>query len=70
MLPNDEQEQERLDILHHVFRLTLGGALCRTQLDNPQKILDVGTGTGIWALQGWLVSFAPASQQLTAVHSG
>jgi len=24
MLPNDDKEQERLDILHHVFRLTLG----------------------------------------------
>ena len=51
MLPNDDREQDRLDILHHVFRLTLGGALCRTKLDNPQKILDVGTGTGIWAIE-------------------
>jgi ribosomal protein L11 methylase PrmA len=51
MLPNDDQEQDRLDMLHHVFRLTLGGALCRTRLDNPQKILDVGTGTGIWAIE-------------------
>lgn len=51
VLPNDEQEQERLDILHHVFRLTLDGALCRTQLENPHMILDVGTGTGIWAIE-------------------
>ena len=51
MLPNDDREQDRLDILHHVFRLTLGGALCRTKLDNPQKILDIGTGTGIWAME-------------------
>ena len=51
MLPNDDKEQERLDILHHVFRLTLAGGLCRTPLDNPQKILDIGTGTGIWAME-------------------
>ena len=51
ILPNDDQEQDRLDILHHIFRLTLGGALCRTKLNSPQKILDVGTGTGIWAIE-------------------
>jgi len=51
MLPNDDREQDRLDILHHVYRLTLNGELCRTRLANPQKILDVGTGTGIWAIE-------------------
>lgn len=50
LLPNDESEQERLDITHHVFRLTLNGQLCASasKLDNPQRILDIGTGTGIW----------------------
>jgi len=48
LLPNDEREQERLDITHHVFLLTLNGALCATKLDNPQAILDIGTGTGLW----------------------
>lgn len=48
LLPNDETEQERLDMTHHVFLLTLKGELCATHLDNPQKILDIGTGTGIW----------------------
>lgn len=52
MLPNDDKEQDRLDLLHHIFRLTLNGALCRTALENPQNILDIGTGTGIWAIQG------------------
>ncbi|KAJ5224958.1 S-adenosyl-L-methionine-dependent methyltransferase [Penicillium chermesinum] len=50
VLPNDEREQDRLDMLHHVFRLALHGNLCHTQLAKPQKILDVGTGTGIWAI--------------------
>lgn len=48
LLPNDETEQDRLDIIHHVFSLTLDGALCRTKLEKPQAILDIGTGTGIW----------------------
>ncbi|KAJ0370968.1 hypothetical protein COL26b_009859 [Colletotrichum chrysophilum] len=51
LLPNDETEQERLDMTHHVFLLTLKGELCATHLDNPQKILDIGTGTGIWAIE-------------------
>ncbi|KAG0634483.1 S-adenosyl-L-methionine-dependent methyltransferase, partial [Tuber brumale] len=51
LLPNDEAEQERLDIIHHVFLLLLGGKLFRAPVsDNIQRILDVGTGTGIWAI--------------------
>lgn len=51
LMPNDEKEQERLDVLHHCFRLLLDGDLCYTKLDNPSTILDIGTGTGIWAVQ-------------------
>lgn len=50
VLPNDETEQDRLDLTHHLFTLTLKGNLCMTKLENPQSILDVGTGTGIWAI--------------------
>ncbi len=50
-MPNDENELERLDLLHHIFRMTLDGKLCQTKLANPQRILDVGTGTGIWAIE-------------------
>jgi SAM-dependent methyltransferase len=51
LLPNDEREQERLDLHHHVFRLTLGGRLFRAPIkSNPQRVLDFGTGTGIWAM--------------------
>ncbi|KAF6834762.1 phosphoethanolamine N-methyltransferase (TAM domain methyltransferase) [Colletotrichum musicola] len=51
LLPNDETEQERLDMTHHVFLLTLKGEICATPLENPQRILDIGTGTGIWAIE-------------------
>lgn len=37
---------------HHVFLLSLKGELCATKLKDPKRILDLGTGTGIW------VSFA------------
>ena len=49
-LPNDEPEQERLDLQHAVFNLRLGGKLWLAPLENPQSVLDVGTGTGIWAI--------------------
>lgn len=49
-LPNDECEQDRLDLYHHIFLSLLGGALYISPLQNPKKILDVGTGTGIWAM--------------------
>jgi ubiquinone/menaquinone biosynthesis C-methylase UbiE len=26
----------------------LKGDICKTKLENPQSILDVGTGTGLW----------------------
>ena len=52
VLPNDETEQDRMDLHHHVFRLTLGGRLFRAPITgNPQRCLDVGTGTGIWAIE-------------------
>lgn len=34
-------------MLHHIFTLLLNGDPCITKLQNPQSILDVGTGTGI-----------------------
>jgi trans-aconitate methyltransferase len=51
-MPNDEEEQHRLDLKHHVFKLLLGGKLFHAPIPpNPQRILDVGTGTGIWAIE-------------------
>lgn len=51
VLPNDEAEQDRLDLLHHIWRLMIGGKLLRAPLpEDPQSILDFGTGTGIWAI--------------------
>lgn len=35
---------------HHTMSLALDGKLYLAPLENPKKILDVGTGTGIWAM--------------------
>ena len=48
MAPNDETEQSRLDLMHHIFRMMLDGALYVAPISkDTQRILDVGTGTGI-----------------------
>ncbi|GAB1194338.1 hypothetical protein APSETT444_003582 [Aspergillus pseudonomiae] len=49
--PNDEEEQDRMDLAHHIYRLLLGGALYLAPIKNDvQRVLDLGTGTGIWAI--------------------
>jgi len=51
ILPNDEREQDRLDIVHHLYLLMLRDKLHMAPIGkNPQRILDIGTGTGIWAI--------------------
>ncbi|KAE8151265.1 S-adenosyl-L-methionine-dependent methyltransferase [Aspergillus avenaceus] len=49
-LPNDEEEQDRMDLLHHIYNLILNGEIHTAPLKNPQRVLDLGTGTGIWAV--------------------
>jgi ubiquinone/menaquinone biosynthesis C-methylase UbiE len=49
--PNDEKEQDHMDILGHMFTLILSGKLFLAPIgENPQRILDLGTGTGLWAV--------------------
>lgn len=48
--PNDEDELARMDLEHHIFLLLLDGELHLAPVKCPQRILDLGTGTGIWAV--------------------
>ncbi|OQD75097.1 hypothetical protein PENDEC_c008G04625 [Penicillium decumbens] len=49
-LPNDEQEQDRLDLSHHIYLMLLKGELHIAPIKSPGRVLDLGTGTGIWAI--------------------
>lgn len=51
-MPNDETEQDRLDLHHEIMLQLLDGELHITPLrdDVPMRVLDIGTGTGIWAI--------------------
>ncbi|KAI5925680.1 S-adenosyl-L-methionine-dependent methyltransferase [Camillea tinctor] len=50
--PNDAQHDESMDILHHVSTLMQDGKIHMAEIDDKkvQKVLDVGCGTGIWAI--------------------
>ncbi|KAI5844900.1 S-adenosyl-L-methionine-dependent methyltransferase [Tricharina praecox] len=50
LMPTDEKEQDRLDLHHEILIRLFDGRLHKAPLDHPQRILDVGTGTGIWAI--------------------
>ncbi|KAI9739710.1 MAG: hypothetical protein M1834_006429 [Cirrosporium novae-zelandiae] len=50
--PNDEKEQDRLDLAHYMITSLLDGKLHLAPLpSDPSRILDIGTGTGIWAIE-------------------
>jgi ubiquinone/menaquinone biosynthesis C-methylase UbiE len=52
VFPNDEPELERLDLQHHMCVISnRGKAFLAPIPENPEHVLDVGTGTGIWAIE-------------------
>ncbi|KAH8662497.1 S-adenosyl-L-methionine-dependent methyltransferase [Xylariales sp. PMI_506] len=52
LLPNDAAEQDRLDLQYELFRIVYDGRICLAPLSEPPRyVLDIGTGTGIWAFE-------------------
>ncbi|KAH8915726.1 S-adenosyl-L-methionine-dependent methyltransferase [Atractiella rhizophila] len=52
ILPNDEEEQERLEIQHKFIKMLLGDKNYPDgTMKNPKVIVDVGCGTGLWAIE-------------------
>lgn len=52
VLPNDEAENERLDLQHTIFLLSFDSKLHAAPLTKqPHRVLDAGCGTGIWAIE-------------------
>lgn len=55
--PNDDSEQDREDMKHAMMVNLLGGKLHFAPIDegpkgmNGKQVLDMGTGTGIWAIE-------------------
>ncbi|KAH8898842.1 S-adenosyl-L-methionine-dependent methyltransferase [Thozetella sp. PMI_491] len=51
-IPNDDVEQNRDDMKHAMMLELTDGKLFFSPIgSNPQKIIDLGTGTGIWAVE-------------------
>jgi ubiquinone/menaquinone biosynthesis C-methylase UbiE len=46
-----QAEQDRLDMQHAAMLHLLGGNLYLAPVKDPKFVLDVATGTGIWALE-------------------
>lgn len=50
--PNDDVEQEREDMKHAMVKLLCNQKLHFAPLSaHPQQVLDIGTGTGSWAIE-------------------
>ena len=51
-MPNDANEQDRLDMQHRIFVTALDGRLYRAPLPPGDigHVLDVGCGTGLWCM--------------------
>lgn len=52
--PNDDVEQEREDMKHAMVKLLCQQLHFAPIGENPQQVLDIGTGTGIWAIESAL----------------
>lgn len=57
----------RLDLSHLMFQKLLDGRLHLAPLDHPKRILDLGTGTGIWALEMGMLDTGKESHSLSPI---
>ncbi|KAG6058366.1 hypothetical protein E4U17_000080 [Claviceps sp. LM77 group G4] len=51
LLPVDTDEIERLDAQHELYLLATDGKLGRAPVCDPRRVLEIATGTGVWALE-------------------
>lgn len=51
LYPNDEIELDRLDMQYEIIRMINEGRIFFAPLENPERLLDIGTGSGIWPIE-------------------
>jgi ubiquinone/menaquinone biosynthesis C-methylase UbiE len=51
MFPNDDMESDRLNLQYQALKLLHGDRIFFAPLKDPKRILDIGTGTGIWPIE-------------------
>ena len=52
LFPNDDKEQERLYLQHHLLGMAVGKLhTCQLDENHLNRVLDIGTGTGMWAIE-------------------
>lgn len=49
-MPIDEEELDRLRIIHQIYLQIFDNELTTIPLESPTRILDIGTGAGDWAM--------------------
>ncbi|KAK6207938.1 UMTA protein [Colletotrichum tabaci] len=50
LYPNDEEQIEGFDITHHYLLMLMDDKLFVCPFEKGHNVLDIGTGTGIWAI--------------------
>ena len=68
--PNDEKYSQYETIVHHLWLLTLHDQLFLAPISHPERILDIGTGTGLWAIDmaDYFPDAAITATDLSPIH--
>lgn len=69
--PCDEEELDRMDMSHEMVKQLYDGKLHLSPLKDPKQILDIGAGSGIWAMEMgiFILSLVRLSSPLTPMTS-
>lgn len=51
IFPNDDTESDRLDLQYEALKMLHDNKIYFAPLKDPRRILDIGTGTGIWSIE-------------------
>ena len=66
--PNDEDEQEREDLAHGLMMFVCQKLHFAPLGDSPGNILDLGTGTGLWAVDSEFLSISSSREWFADVN--